>query len=301
MATQILPHSPVSSPSQLRAAVYARVSTNYGQDPTVQTRELEEYCQRRGWKVARQYVDVGISGAKEKRPQLDRLIADAHRRKFDAVIVWKFDRFARSVSHLLRALETFKALGIEFVSLSEQVDTSTPTGKMVFTVLGAVAELERSLIAERVKAGMRNARAKGKSIGRPPLTYLSLEARKAIAKAYRQRKGSLRHLAAQYGTSVGTVKRCVEVFQRVSTDPLHNCLILRDQFHSIQAVPKDVLWYTPALTCPHVRTRIAPSNRAQPHDWQDNFALPRHRQARCRRFRDRPTRAGFIQVGLNKS
>jgi len=219
MATQILPHSPVSSPSQLRAAIYARVSTNNGQDPTVQTRELEEYCARRGWKVAGQYIDMGISGAKEKRPELSRLMADAHRRKFDAVIVWKFDRFARSVSHLLRALETFKSLGIEFVSLSEQMDTSTPTGKMVFTVLGAVAELERSLIAERVKAGMRNARAKGKSIGRPPLTYLSLEARNAIAKAYRQRKGSLRHLAAQYGTSVGTVKRCVEVFQRVSADP----------------------------------------------------------------------------------
>ncbi len=167
MATQILPHSPVSSPSQLRAAIYARVSTNNGQDPTVQTRELEEYCQRRGWNLAGEYVDVGISGAKEKRPQLDRLIADAHRRKFDAVIVWKFDRFARSVSHLLRALETFKSLGIEFVSLSEQVDTSTPTGKMVFTVLGAVAELERSLIAERVKAGLRNAKAKGKKLGRP--------------------------------------------------------------------------------------------------------------------------------------
>ena len=94
-------------------------------------------------------------------------MADAHLRKFDAVIVWKFDRFARSVSHLLRALETFKALGIEFVSLSEQMDTSTPTGKMVFTVLGAVAELERSLTAERVKAGLRNARAKGKKLGRP--------------------------------------------------------------------------------------------------------------------------------------
>ncbi len=167
MATQILPHSPVSSPSQLRAAIYARVSTNNGQDPTVQTRELEEYCQRRGWKVAGQYIDIGISGAKEKRPELSRLMADAHRRKFDAVIVWKFDRFARSVSHLLRALETFKALGIEFVSLSEQMDTSTPTGKMVFTVLGAVAELERSLIAERVRAGLRNARAKGKRLGRP--------------------------------------------------------------------------------------------------------------------------------------
>ncbi len=152
----------------MKAAIYARVSTaNNGQDPTVQTRELEEYCQRRGWKVAGQYIDVGISGSKEKRPELSRLMADAHRRKFDAVVVWKFDRFARSVSHLLRALETFKALGIEFVSLSEQMDTSTPTGKMVFTVLGAVAELERSLTAERVKAGLRNARAKGKKLGRP--------------------------------------------------------------------------------------------------------------------------------------
>src|SRR3974377_255223 len=95
-------------------------------------------------------------------------MTEANRRKFDAVIVWKFDRFARSVSHLLRALENFQALGIEFVSLTEGVDTSTPAGKMVFTVLGAVAELERSLIVERVKAGLRNARAKGKRLGRPP-------------------------------------------------------------------------------------------------------------------------------------
>ena len=151
-----------------RAAIYARVSTsNNGQDPTMQTREMEEFCERRGWELAGSYVDNGISGSKESRPELDRLMADAHRRRFDTVIVWKFDRFARSVSHLLRALETFKALGIDFVSLSEQVDTSTPTGKMVFTVLGAVAELERSLIAERVRAGIRNARAKGKTLGRP--------------------------------------------------------------------------------------------------------------------------------------
>ena len=94
-------------------------------------------------------------------------MADAHRRRFDAVIVWKFDRFARSVSHLLRALETFNALSIAFVSLSESLDTSTPAGRMVFTVLGAVAELERSLIVERVKAGLRNAKAKGKRLGRP--------------------------------------------------------------------------------------------------------------------------------------
>jgi DNA invertase Pin-like site-specific DNA recombinase len=133
----------------------------------MQLRELRDYCQRRGWEVGQEYVDTGISGTKEKRPELDRLLADAHKRHFDAVVVWRFDRFARSVSHLLRALETFRSLGIEFVSLSEQVDTSTPTGKMVFTVLGAVAELERSLIAERVRAGLRNARAKGRKLGRP--------------------------------------------------------------------------------------------------------------------------------------
>src|SRR6202034_837546 len=131
----------------MRVAIYARVSTTNGQDPQMQTRELREYIERRGWQLAGEYIDVGISGTKEKRGALDRLMSDAHRREFDCVVVWKFDRFARSVSHLLRALETFQALGIHFVSLSESVDTSTPAGKMVFTVLGAVAELERSLIA----------------------------------------------------------------------------------------------------------------------------------------------------------
>jgi DNA invertase Pin-like site-specific DNA recombinase len=135
----------------------------------MQTRELREYCERRGWPVAGDYVDT-MSGAKDRRPALDRLMADAHRRKFDVVAVWKFDRFARSVSHLLRALDTFRSLGIEFVSLSESLDTATPAGRMVFTVLGAVAELERSLIAERVRAGLRNARAKGKKLGRPPVS-----------------------------------------------------------------------------------------------------------------------------------
>jgi DNA invertase Pin-like site-specific DNA recombinase len=152
----------------MRAAIYARVSTTgQGQSPEMQVRELREYCERRGWQIAGEYVDSGISGAKHSRPELNRLMVDAHRRHLDAVVVWKFDRFARSVSHLLRALETFNALRVGFVSLSEQIDTSTPTGKMVFTVLGAVAELERSLIAERVRAGVRNARANGKRLGRP--------------------------------------------------------------------------------------------------------------------------------------
>jgi len=151
-------------------AIYARVSTaNHGQDVTLQTRELEQFAGARGWHVAGVYVDKGVSGSKDSRPELNRLMADAHKRRFDVVCVWRFDRFARSVSHLLRALETFKALGIDFVSFSEQMDTSTPAGKMVFTVLGAVAELERSLIVERVRAGLRNARVKGKKLGRPSI------------------------------------------------------------------------------------------------------------------------------------
>ena len=201
----------------MRVALYARVSTaDKGQDPRVQTLELQEYCQRRGWSVVGEYVDVGISGTKEKRPELDRLMADAHRRRFDAILCWKFDRFARSVSHLLRALETFQTLGIDFVSFSEQLDTSTPTGKMVFTVLGAVAELERSLIVERVRAGMHNARAKGKRIGRPPRTYLNQDARRSISEAYAMGDASLRQLAVRFGTSIGTVQRCIQLYQRAS-------------------------------------------------------------------------------------
>src|SRR3984957_10505271 len=107
--------------NESRVAIYGRVSTSLKQSPEMQMRELREYCRHRGWKVSGEFVDSGISGAKDSRPQLDELMSDAHRRRFDIVAVWKFDRFARSVSHLLRALETFRSLGIEFVSLSEQV------------------------------------------------------------------------------------------------------------------------------------------------------------------------------------
>jgi DNA invertase Pin-like site-specific DNA recombinase len=202
MAGSIL-HEEKSHPSLVRAALYARVSTaNNGQDPKMQTRELREYCERRGWKFTGEYVDEGISGTKDSRPELNKLMADAHRRRFDAVVVWRFDRFARSVSHLLRALETFKALGIEFVSLSEQVDTTTPTGKMVFTVLGAIAELERSLIAERVKAGLRNARAKGKRLGRPRVIVDATRVGVLRAEGH-----SWREITAELGVSKGSAQR----------------------------------------------------------------------------------------------
>ena len=166
----------------------------------MQTRELEEYCQRRGWQVHDIYVDNGVSGKKDSRPELNRMMQDGHERRFSVVVVWRFDRFARSVSHLLRALETFNALGVQFVSLSEQVDTCTPTGKMVFTVLGAVAELERNLIVERVRAGLRHARAKGKRLGRP---------RKHVdagqIASLRASGDSWRTISRKTGVSVGTV------------------------------------------------------------------------------------------------
>jgi DNA invertase Pin-like site-specific DNA recombinase len=168
----------------------------------MQTRELRQFVEARGWSFLGDYVDEGISGTKDKRPALDRLMSDAHKRKFDVVVCWRFDRFARSVSHLLRALETFNALGIAFVSLSENVDTTTPTGKMIFTVLGAVAELERSLIVERVRAGLRNARAKGKTLGRPRVVVDSTRIASLRASGL-----SWRDVGKELGVSVRSVRR----------------------------------------------------------------------------------------------
>jgi len=191
----------------------------------MQLRELREYCERRGWSVAGEYVDMGISGAKDRRPELDRLMSDAHKRRFDVIAVWKFDRFARSVSHLLRALDTFRVLGIEFVSLSESLDTATPAGRMVFTVLGAVAELERSLIAERVRAGLRNARAKGKRLGRPRV--IVDEARIARLRATGL---SWAKIAAQLGVGEGTVYRLMHVSAKnpLGTASVSPCALAAD-------------------------------------------------------------------------
>jgi DNA invertase Pin-like site-specific DNA recombinase len=193
----------MTSAMTARVAIYARVSTtNHGQDVGLQTRELRQFAEARGWTVAGEYIDAGVSGAKDSRPELNRLMIDAHKRRFDIVCVWRFDRFARSVSHLLAALETFKALGIDFVSFSEQMDTSTPAGKMVFTVLGAVAELERSLIRERVKAGLRNAKAKGKHVGRPRVSLDSSEIARLRAEGLSWVK-----ISEKLGVGEGTVRR----------------------------------------------------------------------------------------------
>ena len=150
-----------------RVALYARVSTLNGQDPEMQLSELREYASRRGWSITREYVDQGVSGSKESRPELNELMVDAHRRKFDAVLVWKIDRFGRSLKHLVNALADLCAYGVAFISFRDNIDLSTPSGRLMFQIIGAMAEFERSLIQERVKAGLRNARAKGKKFGRP--------------------------------------------------------------------------------------------------------------------------------------
>ena len=184
-----------------RVALYARVSTrNNGQDPETQLLALREYAQARKLEVFSEYVDIGISGSKDSRPALDRLMDDARKRRFDAVLVARFDRFARSTRHLVLALEEFQALGVDFISLSESIDTSTPMGKMVFTVIAAVAELERSLIRERVVMGLQRAKAQGKRIGRPAVHLDSDE-----LQALRDEGLSYRAIARQLGVSHPTI------------------------------------------------------------------------------------------------
>ncbi len=151
----------------MKVAVYARVSTvNGGQKPETQLMALREYCQQRGWEVVEEYVDH-ISGAKESRPALNRLMADAKRRKFKAVVVWKLDRFGRSLRHLVNSLAEFDALGVSFVSMTDAIDMTTPQGRLMFNIIGSMAEFERGLIRERVKVGMKRAKEQGTRSGLP--------------------------------------------------------------------------------------------------------------------------------------
>jgi DNA invertase Pin-like site-specific DNA recombinase len=154
----------------LRAALYARVSTTgHGQDVELQLEELRQVAAQRHWDTVGEYIDDGASGRDRTRPALERLMGLARGGKVDVVAVWRFDRFARSTTHLLTALEEFKAGGVEFVSLREQIDTSTPMGKAMFAIVAAIGELERDLIQERVLAGVRRAQAAGTHCGRPPV------------------------------------------------------------------------------------------------------------------------------------
>ncbi len=196
----------------MRAVLYGRVSTtNNGQDVTMQIREFHEFCKSRGWNVIDEYVDAGVSGAKDSRPELNRLMADAKRRKFDAVIVYRFDRFARSTRHLVNALAEFNALGIQFVSMHEGVDTTTPNGRLVFGIFASIAEFERELIRDRVRSGLRNAKAKGKRLGRPRTNV-----NPAKIASLREQGASWSEVCAETGLTAGTAKRA---FYSLSKNP----------------------------------------------------------------------------------
>lgn len=191
-----------------RCAIYTRCSS-MGQQIDSQENELIEFAERRGWAVVRTFSDHAQSGAKESRPALNELLKACRQRKIEVVLVWKFDRFARSVKMLVTTLHEFHELGVDFVSLTEQVDTTTAMGKMTFHVLGAVAELERSLIAERTVAGLREARRKGKRLGRPR-GKLSPDLVARIKADRIDGKMSLRALAKRHGATLWSIQRLVE-------------------------------------------------------------------------------------------
>jgi len=199
MAKESLSHSP-------RVGLYARISTSNGQqDPELQLSELREYATRRGWEIAEIYTDNGVSRSKDSRPALNRLMADAGQRKFDSILVWKLDRFGRSLRHLINALAELEARGIAFVSLRDNLDLGTPSGRLMFQIIGAMAEFERALMQERVKAGLRHARSKGKRLGRPTIVV----DRSRIASLRAQGRG-WKAIAREMKLGVGTVLRAAQ-------------------------------------------------------------------------------------------
>lgn len=187
-----------------RVAIYGRVSTGE-QSADMQVSELTDYALNRGWQIVDRYLDCGVSGSKESRPALNRLMNDARQRKFDILLVWKIDRFGRSLKHLVNSLAELENVGVAFVSLRDSLDLSSPAGRLMAQLLGAISEFERSLITERVRAGIRNARAKGRRLGRPPL-----EVDQARIARLRANGASLRAISDQLGISVGSVHRTLQ-------------------------------------------------------------------------------------------
>jgi DNA invertase Pin-like site-specific DNA recombinase len=190
-----------------RAALYARVST-LDQHPETPAIELRQFARQRGYEITEEYVDHGVSGIKVRRPALDRLLKDAHRRRFDAVLVWSCDRLARSTRHFLQVLDELNALGIQFHSQREAIDTEGPLGRAIVVIISAIAELERSLIVERVRSGMRRAKLEGRRIGRTPL-----DVDHAALVKDRLSGISLTAVAKKYGLSRASVVRFVRESQ----------------------------------------------------------------------------------------
>lgn len=164
--------------------------------------ELREFAGKRGWAIAGEFVDVGVSGSKDRRPQLDAMINAARTSKLDAILCWKLDRFGRSLKHLVNALDELESLGVAFIALRDNLDLTTPSGRLMFHVIAAMAQFERSLIQERVKSGLAAARARGKVLGRPKVT---VDARKIAS--LRRSGGSWRKIGRELGIAAATAKR----------------------------------------------------------------------------------------------
>lgn len=190
-------------PKKARAALYARVSTT-DQNPDVQLGPLREYSQARGFEIAAEYVDHGVSGAKSSRPQLDEMMNAARRRDVELIVIARLDRLARSVHHLVGVGKELETLGVDLVVRDQNIDTSTPTGRLLFHTLGAIAEFERDLTRERIHAGLALARKRGKRFGRPPVT--DARQRRRIERL-RASGRSIRAIAEQVGVGRGTVER----------------------------------------------------------------------------------------------
>ena len=197
-----------------KAAIYSRVSTA-DQHIETQLYQLRELAARRGFEIAHAYTDVGVSGSRARRPGLDAMLADAHRGRFSIVLVAAFDRVARSVRHFLTVVDELNDLGIEFLSARENIDTSGPMGRMFVTIIGCIAELERSLIVERIKAGMRRRKLEGYSLGRVPLSV----DHQTLARD-RLSGMSLTKVAKKYGVSRASVVRWVREAQRQSGEAI---------------------------------------------------------------------------------
>jgi len=189
----------------LRVALYARVST-VDQTCENQLRDLTEYVRQRGWPEAVEYVDHGVSGAKDRRPALDKLMAAVKRRQVDVLVVAAFDRVGRSVKHLVEVLDVLGHYGVTFISLREGIDTETSIGRAVYTIIAAIAALERDLIRERVQAGLRRARAEGRRLGRPPVEVDPARLADVVRRGL-----SLREAARELGVSPSSVARLVRM------------------------------------------------------------------------------------------
>jgi len=197
---------------EMRVAIYARVSTaDKGQDTDLQLIPLRDYCQAREWTVVGIYADKGQSGAKDSRPELDRLLNDTRKRKIDCIVVWKLDRWGRSLKHLINTLSELQSLGVAFVSYSENLDLSTPAGKMHFYIVAALAEFERELIRERVKAGIQNARRKGRRLGRKPIS--PVDHKKIIDTYLLDTSLSIRNIAKKAKMNYSTVYKTLSFFR----------------------------------------------------------------------------------------